>query len=117
MSSAQRRPSSMENSFLKRTPPGEAASRVEIVVTRSNRKTMKRLLPLCVALLALNGWAQTLQSNVRIALVRLELDTKVEMVPVGHHVYLRPLGGKDAIRQWIETHHTQVKRQLPLLSR
>jgi hypothetical protein len=78
---------------------------------------MKRLLPLCVALLALNGWAQTLESNVRTALVRLQLDEKVEVVSVDRHVYLRPLGGQDAIRVWIETHHTQVKKQLPLLSR
>jgi hypothetical protein len=78
---------------------------------------MKRLLPLCVALLALNGWAQTLQSNVRTALARLELDAKVEVVSVDRHVYLRPLGGQDAIRQWIEAHHTQVRKQLPLFSR
>jgi len=38
---------------------------------------MKRLLPLCITLLALNGWAQTLESNVRTALVRLELDSNV----------------------------------------
>jgi hypothetical protein len=78
---------------------------------------MKRLLPLCLALLALNGWAQTLESNVRTALVRLELDDKVEVVSFDRHVYLRPLGGKDAIRQWIKAHHAQVKKQLPLLSR
>ena len=78
---------------------------------------MIRLLPLCVALLAVNGWAQTLESNLRIALVRLELDDKVETVSVDTHVYLRPLGGQDAIRQWIQIHHSQVKRQLPLLSR
>ena len=78
---------------------------------------MKRLLPLYVALLALNGWAQTLESNVRTALVRLELDAKVEVVSVDRHVYLRPLGGEDAIRQWIKAHHAWVKKQLPLLSR
>ena len=78
---------------------------------------MKRLLPLCITLLALNGWAQTLESNVRTALVRLELDSNVEVVSVDHHVYLRPLGGEDAIRQWINTHHTQVKKQMPSLSR
>ena len=78
---------------------------------------MKRLLPLCIALLTLNGWAQTLESNVRTALVQLELDAKVEVVSVDHHVYLRPLGGEDAIRQWIKAHHARVKKQLPLLSR
>jgi hypothetical protein len=78
---------------------------------------MKRLLLLCVALLALNGWAQTLESNVRTALPRLELDEKVEVLSVDRHVYLRPLGGQDAIRAWIGTHHKQVKKQLPLLSR
>jgi hypothetical protein len=78
---------------------------------------MKRLLPLYVALLALNGWAQTLESNVRTALVQLELDTKVEVVSVGPQVYLRPLGDKDAIRQWLKTHHARVRRQVPLVSR
>jgi len=77
---------------------------------------MKRLLPLYVALLSLNGWAQTLESNVKTALVRLELDEKVEVVSVDRHVYLRPLGDEDAIRQWIKAHHGWVKRQLPLLS-
>jgi hypothetical protein len=80
-------------------------------------KSMKRLLPLCVALLTLNGWAQTLESNVRTALARLELDTKVDLVSVDRHVYLRPLGGQDALRQWIEAHPTQVRKQLPRLSR
>jgi hypothetical protein len=75
------------------------------------------MLPLCVAILALNGWAQTLESNVRTALVRLELDSKVEVVSVDRHVYLRPLGRQDAIRQWIKAHHAQVKKQMPLLSR
>jgi hypothetical protein len=78
---------------------------------------MKRLLPLCVAFVAMNGWAQTLESNVRTALIQLELDAKVEVVSVDRHVYLRPLGSQDAIRQWIEAHHTQVRKQLPLLSR
>ena len=78
---------------------------------------MKRLLPLCVALLSLNSWAQTLESNVRTALVGLELAEKVEVVSVDRHVYLRPLGGQDAIGRWIDAHPTQVKRQLPLLSR
>ena len=78
---------------------------------------MKRLLPLYVALLSLNGWGQTLESNVKTALVRLELDEKVEVVSVDRHVYLRPLGGQDAIRQWIEAHPRQVRKQLPRLSR
>jgi hypothetical protein len=78
---------------------------------------MKRLLPLYLAVLALNGWAQTLESNVRTVLARLELDGKVEVVSVDRHVSLRPLGCEDAIRQWIEAHHAQVKKQLPLFSR
>lgn len=78
---------------------------------------MKRLLLLCVLAVGLNSWCQTLESNVKTALNRLDLDGKVDVVSAGKHVYLRSPGGDDVIRQWIGSHPTEIKRQSPRLAR
>jgi len=79
---------------------------------------MKRLLLLCLVVLvpAVHGWSQTLASNVKTVLSRLELDGVVDVISVDNHVYLRSQPGDDVIRQWIETHHAQVRRQNPRFS-
>ena len=78
---------------------------------------MKRLLPLCVVLVALNSWCQTLESNVRTALSRLDLNGKVDVVSHGRHVYLRSQSGEDIVRQWIDSHRAEIKRQSPRFAR
>ena len=81
------------------------------------RNWMKRLLPLCVVVLTLNGWSQTLETNVRVARSRLDLGGKVDVVAVHSHVYLYSQGSEDVVREWIETHSAEVRRQSPAFSR